>query len=132
LSPTVALFLTLGGLLLIYCELIWMRSVLPGVAGAAMAMCGLYWLVEFRPAAVGVELIAGATACFAAEARYQTWFVMGATATLLLACGFWRLYSQQPSIGAAAAFPGSFVFGAVTILLLDVGKRARRNKRVDL
>jgi membrane-bound ClpP family serine protease len=124
--------LTLGGLLLIYCELIWIGTVLPGVAGAAMTMCGVFWLVQFRPAAAGVQLITGALACFAVEARYQTCFLMGATATVLLACGFWQFYSREPLIGAAVAFPGSFVFGAVTIVLLDVGKRARRNKRIDL
>jgi membrane-bound ClpP family serine protease len=124
--------LTLAGLLLIYCELVWMGSVLPGMAGAALTMCGVYWLVQFRPAAAGVQLLAGATACFAAEARYQTWFLMGAMATVMLGFGFWKLYSQPPSIDAGLAFSGSFVFGAVTIVLLDAGKRGRRNKRVDL
>ncbi len=132
MSPGIALALTLGGFLLIYCELVWMGSLLPGMAGAAMAMWGVYWLVQFRPAAAGVDLIAVAAACFAAEARYQTWFAMGAMATLMLACGFWRLYSQQPSIGAAVAISGSLVFGGVTTVLLEAGKRGRRNKRIDL
>jgi membrane-bound serine protease (ClpP class) len=128
-GPNLAFVLTIFGILLVYCELIWMGRIVPGVAGALAVICGIYWLWQLQPGALGLELLAAAIACFALEACFRNYFVAGMAGTALLGCGFWKLFNQPPWIVAGLAFPMSALLGAVTTVLLEIARRARRNKR---
>jgi hypothetical protein len=101
-----------------------------GVAGACLAMGGLAILWRFPHTTVGLALIGAAILCFGVEAAFQTRLLAGIIATVLLASGFWKLCAVESGIRPEVAFPVSAIFGATTLALLSVSKRARRNKRV--
>jgi len=128
-GPNLAFVIVIFGILLVYCEFIWMGKIVPGVLGAMLTMSGMYWLWQRQPAALGLELLTAALACFALEACCKTYFVAGMAGTALLGCGFWKLYNQPPWIVAGLAFPMSALLGAATTALLEIARRARRNKR---
>ena len=106
-----------------------MGKIVPGVVGAVMTMSGIFWLWRLQPAGLGLELLAGAMACFALEACFSNTFVAGIAGTVLLGFGFWKLYSEPPWIVGGLAFPMSALLGAATTALLERARRARRNKR---
>jgi membrane-bound ClpP family serine protease len=128
-GPNLAFVITIFGILLVYCEFIWMGKIVPGVAGVLLAMSGMYWLWQLQPAVLGLELLTAALACFALEACFKTYFAAGIVGTALLAFGFWKLYDEPPWIVAGLAFPMSALLGVATTVLLAIVRRARRNKR---
>ena len=110
-GPNLAFVLTLFGLLLVYCEFVWPGKMVPGILGALMTMFGIYGLSGRSVSAIGTGLIAAGMVCFGLEAALQTYFIAGAAASILLACGFWKLYASPPWIVASLAFPLSLLFG---------------------
>ena len=119
----------MAGVLLLYCEFVWPGKVVFGVAGACSVLGGLAILWRIPHTTIGLALIGAAMVCFAVEAAFQNRFVAGTAATVLLANGFWKLCAVAPGIRPEMAFPVSAIFGAITLALLSVAKRARRNKR---
>jgi membrane-bound ClpP family serine protease len=113
----------------IYGEVIWPGRVFPGLAGAAVALTGGYFLWRNSPAALGLELLAGAAALFAVEALLDTYFIAGLLGTAAAASGFCKLFAGRSGIAAGLAVPLCLLFGGVTIFLSRGVKRARRNKR---
>ncbi len=128
-GPNLAFVLTIFGILLVYCEFIWIGRIFPGIVGALATLCGMYWLWQLQPVALGLELLGAAIACFALEGLFKTYFVAGIVGTALVGLGFWKLYSEPPWIVAWLAFPMSALLGAATTLLLETARRGRRNKR---
>jgi hypothetical protein len=80
---------------------------------------------------LGLWLIAASVACFVIEAIFKTYWIAGIAATVLWACGFWRICPQN-GVPWPLAFSLSGPFGAATIWLFAIAKRARLNKRIDV
>jgi membrane-bound ClpP family serine protease len=128
--PNLAFLLICLGILLIYCEFVWVGKVVFGVFGAVCALAGTAALAAMPHTALGLALIAGSLICFAVEASLETSFVAGVAGSALWAFGFWKLFPAPMSISPLVAFPVSAFLGSVTTWLLWIAKRARRNKRV--
>jgi membrane-bound ClpP family serine protease len=130
--PNSAFVLIVVGVLLIYCEFVWVGKLIFGIVGAILAICGIEMLSRAPNTVLGISLIGGAIVCFVVEAAFRTYFVAGTIATLLLGWGFWKLYATPPCILPQLAFPISALFGGITTALLFAAKRARQNKHSDV
>jgi membrane-bound serine protease (ClpP class) len=129
MNQNIAFLLLICGALAIYGEFIWPGRVLPGLAGAAMALTGGYFLWRNSPSGLGLELLAAAAVLLAAEALLNTYFIAGVMGTAAAASGFCKLFAGRSGIAPGLAIPLCLIFGAVTIFLSGGAKRARRNKR---
>ncbi len=121
-SPDAAFLLIVAGILLAYGEFIWVGRVWFGVAGAICVLAGAAAL--HATPAVSLLLLA-AVICFLIEAAFETFRTAGVLGSALWAAGFWKLGVSPPVVLSVSAF-----FGGVTIWLLSIAKRARRNKRL--
>lgn len=131
-GPSAAFVLSLLGILGIYTEFIWPGRIVPGLLGAAVLVCGCYFLSRHSPSSIGLVLLAIAAALFIAESLYRTYFLAGALATACLAVGACKLFNRAPGIEPRIAIPVSIAFGGVTMFLGSAAKRARRNKWSDI
>ena len=132
MGPNAAFCLILVGVLGIYVELIRPGRALPGMAGAAAAVTGGYFLWRAGTAAIGWELLAAATLLFLLDAFVETFYVAATVATIFLALGFSGLIAGGDGIKPGLAIPCCVAFGAITTGLNKLARLARRNKRVDL
>jgi membrane-bound ClpP family serine protease len=130
LGSNTAFCLVIFGVLAIYCEFIWPGRVLPSVCGSAAAVTGGYFLWRASPSALGIELLALATALFVIDAVANTRFLAGTAATATLTLGFLRLLSNPHNIRPVLAMPWCIVFGAITMALNWAARRGRHNKRL--
>ncbi len=122
----IAFVLVLTGILLLYCEAIWIGRIYFGVMGSMLIAGGLSLPWRMPPSKAGLELVICSFLCFLVEARFCSKQIAGIAATCLLAGGAWQL-----GVAPALAIPVCAVFGTVTITLLAVAKKARQNKRAD-
>lgn len=122
-----AFVLVLIGILLLYCEAIWIGRIYFGLMGAILIIVGFSfpWRIPVSP--ISLTLLACSLVCFGLEARFRMKLIGGIVATIALGGGAWKL-GVSPSV----AIPSSVLFGAVTILLLAIAKKARQNKQADL
>ncbi len=127
-----AFLLVLVGLLGIYSEFVWPGRVLPGVGGCLLTSAGGYFLWQKSPTVIGLALIGTAVAFFIAEAFLPVNLIAGILGIATLSWGFCVLTGGARRIPAALAVPSSVVFGWITVVLLNVAKRARRNKWSDI
>jgi membrane-bound serine protease (ClpP class) len=132
LGPNTAFCFLIFGLLGVYCEFIWPGRVLPGIAGAAAAVTGGYFLFRASPTALGLELLGLAVVLVLLDAFCATNFVAGIAATAALTFGFTRLIAASHGIRPILAVPWCVAFGTITMFLNSATRRARRNKRADL
>lgn len=123
----VAFLLVLTGLLLLYCEAIWIGRIVFGVAGSVLILAGFSfrWPLPVNP--MGLWLVAGSLVGFALEARFRTKFIAGIAGSVLLSSGAWTL-----GVSPVVAFASSALFGAITVALAWIARKARENKRSDL
>ena len=130
LTATASYFMLLGGVLVAYLEFLRPGLVAPGVAGGVAAMWGLSRLV-----AIGLNLVpasmflAGALLlviqawAWNGTARSTGWGVLGLITML------WSSeHLVRVSFAAYAAELGVLIFAAVTVPLLAIAFRARKNK----
>ena len=119
----------IAGVLLLYCEFIWIGRIYFGVAGAALLLLGVRALWNLPLTGTGLCLVAAAMGCFLVEAIIRNYFIAGILGTVALGIGIWTLCPKPLMISPAIGLPVSAVFGAITIALLSVAKKARWNKR---
>jgi membrane-bound ClpP family serine protease len=128
----IAFVLVLSGLLLLYCEAIWVGRIYFGLAGAVLFLSGVAGLWNLPHTLPGMTLIAAAILAFVIEAFFRTCFVAGILGTILLASGFWKLCPPPIAIAPGLILPLTALFGVLTLKLFAIAKQARRNKRDDL
>jgi membrane-bound serine protease (ClpP class) len=130
--PNLAFVLAAAGALGIYAELLRPGRVWPGVVGSISLAIGAYSLWQFCPRKEGTALLAVSAALFLAEIACRPRFLCGLAGTCAMAVGFVVLFPAPWRISPPLAISLSLLLGAVTTLLADMAKKARRNKRADL
>lgn len=125
--PNVAFLFLVAATVLIYCEFIWVGKIIFGTAGVLLFIIGLNLFIRLPQAGLGLLFMAGAIGFFVLESIFSAYYLAGIIATALLARGFWMLGVAPP-----LAFPITGLLGCVTVALLSIARRARRNKRLDI
>ena len=131
-GPNTAFALLVFGLFAIYSEFIWVGRVVPGIAGAAAAAAGSYFLFRLPLDAAGLVLLGLGVLLLVAEACCGPYLVFGTLGAVAVTAGFPLLLAAPHRLAPAVAVPVSAVFGLVSALLASAAKRARRNKWSDL
>jgi membrane-bound serine protease (ClpP class) len=131
-GPNAAFLLLIFGVLGIYCEFIWPGRVIPGVAGAAAALAGAFFLFRGPLQVSGLVLLAAGIVLLAAETLAGPYYLLGSFGSIALTAGFALLLSSPRRLSMILAIPMAAVLGGVTTFLAAAAKRARRNKWSDI
>jgi membrane-bound serine protease (ClpP class) len=132
-DPSIAFIIFSIGLLCIYFEFNHPGAVVPGVVGFIAVLLALYALNMLPFRSISIVLILAAFLLFALEAKYQTHGVAGAGGVLLMVLGALLLVDgpiPQMRVQLWAALAVSLPMGAITVFLMSIALKARRNKVV--
>jgi hypothetical protein len=130
--PNQLFILFTGGVLALYCAIIFSAGRLLGFAGIACAWAAVYLAANYQIHLAGCVFLATAAVLYGLEFRWKIDYVAGTTGAILLPIGFGLLYSGPERIGAALAIPFGLTLGMATAALCWSAKRARINKTADL
>lgn len=132
-DPNIAMIFLVLGALGIYVEFSTPGLIFPGVAGAILALLGLSAMSVLPINGLGAALLILAVALFILEAKFASHGILGVGGTVAMILGAMLLIdSPMPEMrirfatAAALAIP----FAAITIFLVSLVVRARRNKVV--
>lgn len=131
-GPNTAFVLLIFGFFGIYAEFLRPGRLFPGLAGAASAITGAFFLFASPFSTSGLLLLSTAALLLAAEAFFGPYFLFGALGAVTLMAGFYFLIPPPRRLEPALSLPLSALFGLLTALLGAIAKRARRNKWADL
>jgi membrane-bound serine protease (ClpP class) len=129
-DPNIALILLVLGALGIYVEFTNPGLIAPGVAGAILLLLGLSALSVLPINWLGVALLVVALASFVLEAKFATHGILAIGGAIAMVLGAVMLVNGPPEmrvhweIAVGLALP----FSAITVFLLSLAIRARRNK----
>jgi membrane-bound serine protease (ClpP class) len=130
-DPNIALILLVLGALGIYVEFSSPGLIFPGVAGAILALLGLSALSVLPINWLGASLIVLAFLLFAFEVKIASHGILGAGGAVALLLGAVMLVdSPVPELRIHwwTAIALTLPFSAITVFLLTIAVRARRNK----
>lgn len=129
-DPNIAFLLLLVGVLGIYVEFCSPGSIAPGVLGGILALLALSSISILPINWVGVALMVLAVALLVLEVRFSSRGTLGAGGAAALSLGAVMLVDGPPEqrIQWSTALAGSLPFSAITVFLLTVARRARKNK----
>lgn len=130
-DPNIAFLLLIIGGLCIYLEISSPGLVAPGVIGAILVLVGLTALSVLPISWLGVGLILLAFTFFVLEAKFAAHGVLGIGGTVSLVLGAVMLIdSPWPAIRIhwTTAIALALPFSVITIFLMTIAVRARRNK----
>jgi membrane-bound serine protease (ClpP class) len=130
-DPNIALILLVLGALGIYVEFSSPGLIFPGVAGAILALLGLSALSVLPINWLGASLIVLAFFLFALEVKIASHGILGAGGAVALVLGAVMLVdSPVPELRIHwwTAIALTLPFSAITVFLLTIAVRARRNK----
>jgi len=130
-DPNIALLLLVIGGLCIYLEFSSPGMIAPGVIGAILVLLGLAAISVLPINWLGVALLGLAFTLFALEAKFTAHGVLGVGGTVSMVLGAVMLIdSPWPAIRVhwVTAIGVALPFSVITILLLTLAVRARRNK----
>ena len=130
-DPNIALILLIVGALCLYLEFHSPGLVVPGVAGAIMVLMALSAISVLPISWLGASLLLLAFALFILEAKFATHGILGVGGAVSMVLGAVMLVdSPVPEMrvhwGTAIAL--ALPFSAITVFLLSLAVRARRNK----
>jgi membrane-bound serine protease (ClpP class) len=131
MDPNIAFILMTIGLLAVYFEFNHPGAVLPGVIGLFFVLLAVFAFNLLPIRFAGVAMIVVALALFVLEAKFATHGVLGVSGVVMMTLGALLLVDSpipQMRIRLATALAVSIPFGAITIFLLTIALRARRNK----
>jgi membrane-bound serine protease (ClpP class) len=130
-DPNIALVLLVIGALGIYVEFSSPGMILPGVAGAILVLLGLSALSVLPINWLGAALILLAFGLFLLEVKVASHGILGAGGAVALVLGAVMLVdSPVPELRVRwlTAISVALPFSAITVFLLTIAVRARRNK----
>jgi membrane-bound serine protease (ClpP class) len=130
-DPNIALILLVIGALAIYVEFTSPGMVAPGVVGSILLLLGLSALSVLPINWLGAALLILAFALFALEAKMASHGVLGAGGAVAMMLGAVMLIDSplpEMRIHWATAIALALPFSLITVLLLSLALRARRNK----
>jgi membrane-bound serine protease (ClpP class) len=133
MNPSIAFMIFAIGMLAIFVEFNHPGAIVPGVVGFVAVLLSLYTL-DFLPLrSIGLVLILAAFAMFIAEAKIQSHGIIGAGGILLMVLGALLLVDgpiPQMRVQLWAALAVAIPMGFITVFLMSVALKARKNKIV--
>jgi membrane-bound serine protease (ClpP class) len=129
-DPNVGFILLIVGALGLYLEFNSPGLILPGVAGGILLLMGVSSLAVLPLSWVGVSLLLLGCTLFVLEAHFASHGVLGIGGTVALILGALMLIDGPPEmqIRLVTALSVSIPFALITMFLLSLAIRARRNK----
>ena len=133
LDPNIAFLVLAIGALALYMEFNHPGAVVPGVVGIVFILLALFALNLLPTRYAAFTLIMGAFVLFALEAKFATHGVLGIGGIALLTLGGLLLVDgpiPQMRVHLLTALAVSVPLGFITVFLMSIALRARRNKVV--
>ncbi len=129
-DPNIGFILLVVGALGLYVEFNSPGLIFPGVAGAISLLMGASSLAVLPLNWVGVSLLLLGGALFILEAHFASHGILGTGGTVAMILGALLLVNGPPSmqIHLLTALSVSIPFALITMFLLSLAIRARRNK----
>jgi membrane-bound serine protease (ClpP class) len=129
-DPNVGFILLIVGALGLYVEFNSPGLILPGVVGGILLLLGASSLSVLPLSWVGVSLLLLGAMLFVLEAHFASHGILGTGGTVALVLGALMLIDGPPEmrIHLATALSVSIPFALITMFLLSLAIKARRNK----
>jgi membrane-bound serine protease (ClpP class) len=132
-NPNLAvLFLILGGLL-VYLEFHVPGTIVPGAIGTLLVCISLFSLNLLPVRYTAIALIVGAFTLLVLEAKFASHGALAAAGTLSLVFGLLTLVDgpiPELRVGVPTAIAAGAAFALITLVIVRLAIRARRNKTV--
>ena len=133
MNPSIIFIIFAIGVMSIFVEFNHPGAVIPGVVGFIAVLLSLYTLNFLPFRSIAVVLIIASFAMFVLEAKLQTHGIIGAGGIVLMVLGALLLVDgpiPQLRVQLWAALAVAVPIGAITVFLMTIALRARRNKVV--
>jgi len=133
LDPNIAFLVLAVGALALYAEFNHPGAIVPGVVGVVFILLALFALNLLPTRYASFTLIIAAFVLFVLEAKFATHGALGLGGIVLLTLGGLLLVDgpiPQMRVNLWTALGVSVPFGAITVFLMTIAIRARRNKVV--
>ena len=133
LDPNIAFLVLAVGALALYAEFNHPGAVLPGVVGVVFILLALFALNLLPTRYAAFTLIIAAFLMFALEAKFATHGVLGIAGIALMTIGGLLLVDgpiPEMRVKLWTALAVSVPLGAITVFLMSIALKARRNKVV--
>ena len=133
LDPNIAFLVLAVGALALYAEFNHPGAVVPGVVGVIFILLALFALNLLPTRYASLTLILAAFVLFVLEAKFGTHGVLGLGGIVCLTLGGLLLVDgpiPQMRVNIWTALGVSIPLGAITVFLMSIALRARRNKVV--
>jgi membrane-bound serine protease (ClpP class) len=133
LDPNIAFLVLAVGALALYAEFNHPGAIVPGVVGVVFILLALFALNLLPTRYAAFTLIVGAFVLFVLEAKFATHGILGLGGIALLTLGGLLLVDgpiPQLRVQLWTALGVSIPLGAITVFLMTIALRARRNKVV--
>ncbi|MEP6960846.1 MAG: nodulation protein NfeD [Acidobacteriota bacterium] len=129
-DPNVGIILLIAGALALYVEFSAPGLIVPGVAGGISVLLGLSSLAVLPINWAGAALLLLSFVLFVMEAHVTSHGVLGVGGAIAMALGATLLIDGPPEmrIRWSTALAVTLPFAAITMFLLTIAVRARRNK----
>ncbi len=133
LDPNIAFLVLAVGALALYAEFNHPGAVVPGVVGVVFVLLALFALNLLPTRYAAFTLIMAAFVMFALEAKFATHGILGIAGIALMTIGGLLLVDgpiPELRVKLWTALAVSIPLGAITVFLMGIALRARRNKVV--
>jgi membrane-bound serine protease (ClpP class) len=133
MDPNIAFILLAIGALALYAEFNHPGAVLPGTVGIIFILLAAFALNLLPVRHAALLMILGAFVLFALEAKFATHGVLGVGGIAMLTLGALLLVDgpiPEMRVKLVTALAVSIPVGVITVLLMGIALRARRNKVV--
>ncbi len=133
LDPNIAFIVLAIGALALYAEFNHPGAILPGVVGVVFILLALFALNLLPTRYAAFTLIMAAFVMFALEAKFATHGALGIAGIALMTIGGLLLVDgpiPEMRVKLWTALSVSFPLGAITVFLMSIALKARRNKVV--
>jgi membrane-bound serine protease (ClpP class) len=132
-DPNIAFIVLAIGALALYAELNHPGAIVPGVVGVVFILLALFALNLLPTRYAAFTLIMAAFVMFALEAKFATHGVLGIAGIALMTIGGLLLVDgpiPEMRVKLWTALSVSIPLGAITVFLMSIALKARRNKVV--
>ena len=133
LDPNIAFLVLAVGALALYAEFNHPGAIVPGVVGVVFILLALFALNLLPTRYAAFTLIMAAFVMFALEAKFATHGMLGIAGIALMTIGGLLLVDgpiPEMRVKLWTALAVSVPLGAITVFLMSIALRARRNKVV--